>query len=61
MNILEAPVSERGAIYESVRQSLEEGDRAILQKQGFIEQYMIWLRALVRIIESGGGAKGGTA
>jgi hypothetical protein len=29
--------------------------------EGFEDQYMKWLRALVSIIESGGGGKGGTA
>jgi hypothetical protein len=61
MKVLETPESEREAIYEIVRQSLEDADRVIPQKKGFIDQYMIWLRSLVGIIEAGGGARGGTA
>jgi hypothetical protein len=61
MKVLETPESEREAIYEIVRQSLEDADRVIPQEKGFIDQYMIWLRSLVGIIEAGGGARGGTA
>jgi hypothetical protein len=61
MRVLEAPESERDAVYEIMRQSLKNSAREIPVDPGFEEQYMIWLRALVRIIESGGGAKGGTA
>jgi hypothetical protein len=61
MKVLEAPISEREDIYESMRQSLKETQRTIPVDDGFVEQYMTWLRALVSIIERGGGAKGGRA
>ena len=61
MKVVEAPTSEREAIYESMRQSLKETQQAIPVDDGFLEQYMTWLRALVSIIERGGGAKGGRA
>jgi hypothetical protein len=58
MKILDTPESEREAVYEIMRQSLKA---VVPVDEGFEEQYMIWLRALVSIIESGGGGKGGTA
>jgi hypothetical protein len=61
MNILDTPESEREAVYEIMRQSLKETAAVVPVDEGFEEQYMIWLRALVSIIESGGGGKGGTA
>jgi division protein CdvB (Snf7/Vps24/ESCRT-III family) len=61
MKVLEAPASEREAVYETMRQSLKDAAGVAPVDKGFEEQYMTWLRALVRIIESGGGAKGGTA
>jgi hypothetical protein len=61
MKIVEAPTSEREAIYESMRQSLKETKQTIPVDDGFLEQYMSWLRALVSIIERGGRAKGGRA
>jgi hypothetical protein len=61
MKVLETPPSEREAVYEIMRQSWKEAVAEIPVDEGFEEQYMTWLRALVRIIESGGGAKGGKA
>jgi hypothetical protein len=61
MEVLEAPESEREAVYDTMRQSLKDAAELAPVDKGFEEQYMIWLRALVRIIESGGGAKGGAA
>jgi hypothetical protein len=61
MRVLEEPESEREAVYEILRQSLKETASVVPADPGFEEQYMIWLRALVRSIESGGGAKGGRA
>jgi len=61
MKVLEAPPSEREAVYEIMRQSWKETVAEIPVDEGFEEQYMTWLRALVRIIEQGGGAKGGRA
>ena len=61
MKILDTPVSEREATYEIMRQSLKEATDAVPIDEGFEDQYMKWLRALVSIIESGGGGKGGTA
>jgi hypothetical protein len=61
MKVLETPESEREAVYEILRQSLKETAQSVPVDPAFEEQYMIWLRALVRIIERGGGAKGGTA
>ena len=61
MKILDTPVSEREAAYEIMRQSLKAATDAVPIDEGFEDQYMKWLRALVSIIESGGGGKGGTA
>jgi hypothetical protein len=61
MKILETPESEREAVYEIMRQSLRETAAVVPMDEGFEDQYMTWLRALVSIIEHGGGGKGGTA
>jgi hypothetical protein len=61
MKVLETPELEREAVYEILHQSLKETAKSVPVDPGFEEQYMIWLRALVQIIEHGGGAKGGTA
>jgi hypothetical protein len=61
MKIVEAPTSEREGMYASMRESLKKTKQAIPVDNGFLEQYMTWLRALVSMIERGGGAKGGRA
>jgi hypothetical protein len=61
MKVLEAPESEREAIYEIMRQSLKDTQGTIRLDEGFEEEYMTWLRALVATIEHGGGSKGGKA
>ena len=60
MKVLETPESEREAVYEILRQSLKQTTHIVPVDPGFEEQYMSWLRALVRMIEGGGGAQGGT-
>jgi hypothetical protein len=61
MKVIETPKSEREAVYKIMEESLEETAKEVEVSEDFREQYMTWLRAMVRIIESGGGAKGGTA
>ena len=65
LKVLESPKSEREAVYEIMRESLSEtrGDLKLGDKEmdGFEENYMTWLRALVDMIEHGGGAQGGKA
>jgi hypothetical protein len=61
MRVIEAPPAEREAVYQTIRDSLRESQSVFPVDPEFEEQYMTWLRSLVAIIESGGGAKGGTA
>jgi len=65
MQVLEAPRSEREAVYEIVRESLSETRRELnladTEMADFEENFMSWLRALVSIIERSGGGQGGTA
>jgi hypothetical protein len=65
LKVLEAPMSEREAVYEIMRESLAETQRALNfdenESASFEKNYMIWLRALVDMIERGGGAQGGKA
>jgi hypothetical protein len=61
MKVIEAPTSEREAVYELMEESLVETAQELRMDDGLREQYMTWLRAMVSIIESGGGAPGGTA
>jgi hypothetical protein len=61
MKVIETPKSEREAVYKIMEESLVETSEEIQMSEGFREQYMTWLRAMVSIIESGGGAQGGTA
>jgi hypothetical protein len=65
MQVLEAPKEDREKVYEEIREDFAETWRAhgaaFNVGPDFIEQYMIHLRALVSIIERGGGAAGGTA
>lgn len=61
LKLLEAPASERETVYEIMRESFKETAKVASIDQGFEEQYMIWLRALVDMIERSGGAKGGAA
>ena len=57
MKVLEAPIWEREDVYESMRRSLKETQRTIPVDDEFVEQYITWLRALVSIIERGGGTR----
>ena len=63
--VLESPKSEREAIYEDVRASLGDTGRALnlsdKEMADFGDKYITWLRALVDMIERGGGAQGGKA
>ena len=63
--VLKAPKSEREAIYEDVRASLADTRRALnlsdKEMTDFGDNYVTWLRALVDMIERGGGAQGGKA
>ena len=61
MRVIETPNSEREAVYKIMEESLLETSQEIQMTEDFREQYMTWLRAMVSIIESGGGAQGGTA
>ena len=65
MKVIEAPETEREAIYEALRQSWIETQRqAGLHDKEVAElaqQYMIWLSELVSLIERSGGTQGGTA
>jgi hypothetical protein len=61
MKMLDTPASEREAAYKIMRQNLKEASDAVPIDEGFEDEYMKCLRALVLIIESGGGGKGGTA
>ena len=54
MKVLEAPLSERDAIYKVISESVEETSRTIAVGEEFEEQYMTWLRARVSMIERGG-------
>jgi hypothetical protein len=63
--VLELPKSDREAIYEDVRASLADMRQALnlsdKEMADFEDSYMTWLRAMVDMIEHGGGAQGGKA
>ena len=65
MQVLEAPKEDREKVYKDIRENFAETWRshgaALKISPDFVEQYMAYLRALVSIIERGGGAAGGTA
>jgi hypothetical protein len=61
LKVLETPPAEREEVYEIMRQSWSETATDVLVPPDLADQYMIWLRALVDMIERGGGGKGGTA
>ena len=61
LKVIETPKSEREAVYKIMEESLEETAKEVEVTEGFQEHYMTLLRAMVSIIESGGGAQGGTA
>jgi transcription elongation GreA/GreB family factor len=61
MKVIEAPISEREAVYELMEESLVETAQELQMEDDFRKQYMTWLRAMVSIIESGGGTQRGTA
>jgi hypothetical protein len=60
LKVIETPKSEREAVYKIMEESLEETAKEVEVTEGFQEQYITLLRAMVSIIESGGGAQGGT-
>jgi hypothetical protein len=63
--VLAAPVADREAIYEIIRQSLAETRHTLNVDDetaaDWERNYMTWLRALVSMIERSGGAQGGKA
>jgi hypothetical protein len=61
LGIAKSPKSEREAAYEVIRASLADTRRALNFGAGFEDNYMAWLRALVDMLERGGGAPGGKA
>jgi O-succinylbenzoate synthase len=63
MRVLEEPKETREEVYEIVRQSIADtaSDSGIEISPDFENMYMTHLRALVAIIERGGGAGGGRA
>ena len=66
MGIVALPAAKREARYALIRESHMEAGRSmkIGDKKDWedLDDNMVeWTRALVRIIESGGGSKGGTA
>jgi hypothetical protein len=65
LKVLESPKSEREVVYEIMRESLSETRRDLnlgdKEMCGFEENYITWLRALVDMLERGGGAQGGKA
>ena len=65
LKVLEAPRSEREAVYHTLRKSFAEVQPLSTltpeQAADFEANYMAWLRALVDMIERGGGAQGGAA
>jgi dTDP-4-amino-4,6-dideoxygalactose transaminase len=65
LKVLEVPRSDREAVYEVLRESFAETRRILnigdKEAADFEANYMTWLRALVSIIERGGGAGGGKA
>jgi hypothetical protein len=61
MKVIEAPISEREAVYELMEESLVETAQELQMDDDFRKQYMTWLHEMVSIIESGGGTQGGTA
>jgi hypothetical protein len=65
LKVLEAPRSEREAVYEIMRESFAEMQPLSTltpeQAADFEVNYMTWLRALVDMIERSGGAPGGKA
>jgi hypothetical protein len=65
MSVLEAPESQRELMYDDIHKSLVETLTTLKMAPDIVEQkaceLMEMLRALVRHIESGGGARGGHA
>ena len=63
--VLEAPLSEREAIYEDIRENFSHGAPELNVSNDdaadFAANDMTWLRALVSMIEHSGGGRGGTA
>jgi hypothetical protein len=65
MRVLEAPIAQRELMYDDIHKSLVETLGTLEMAQGQEEQkareFMEMLRALVRLIDSGGGTGGGHA
>jgi len=65
LTVLESPKSEREAIYEIIRSSLDDTRQTLnlshKEMADFEDKYITWLRALVDMIERSGGAQGGKA
>ena len=65
LKVAKSPKADREAGYELMRASLGDAGRALnlsdKEMADFEANYMTWLRALVDLIERGGGAPGGRA
>lgn len=65
MKVLELPASERETLYERLKVDLVKGapgaDLHPEAAEEFGKKYLEFLRALVKMIEAGGGATGGRA
>ena len=65
LKVAKSPKADREAGYELMRASLGDAGRALnlsdKEVADFEVNYMTWLRALVDLIERGGGAPGGRA